>query len=110
MPSGAEPPILTAAPSSALGETAASNSYITGGSGLPESVPESGSAVPPEGNTTVQRAEALYSYKASEDDPTEISFSKGDVLEIVDSSGKWWQARRSNGELGIVPSNYLQML
>ncbi|WFD42369.1 Transmembrane osmosensor [Malassezia psittaci] len=58
----------------------------------------------------LQRAEALYSYKASEDDPTEISFNKGDILEIVDSSGKWWQAYRSNGELGIVPSNYLQML
>ena len=58
----------------------------------------------------LQRAEALYSYKASEDDPTEISFNKGDILEIVDSSGKWWQAYRPNGELGIVPSNYLQML
>lgn len=62
------------------------------------------------GAPRVQRAEALYSYKASEDDPTEISFNKGDVLEIVDSSGKWWQAHRANGELGIVPSNYLQML
>ena len=58
----------------------------------------------------LQRAEALYSYKASEDDPTEISFAKGDVLQIVDSSGKWWQAQRSNGELGIVPSNYLRLI
>ncbi|WFD18043.1 Transmembrane osmosensor [Malassezia caprae] len=58
----------------------------------------------------VQRAEALYTYKASEDDPTEISFNKGDILQIVDSSGKWWQAQRPNGELGIVPSNYLRML
>lgn len=62
------------------------------------------------GAPRLQRAEALYSYKASEDDPTEISFNKGDILEIVDSSGKWWQAHRPNGELGIVPSNYLQML
>ncbi|WFC93891.1 Transmembrane osmosensor [Malassezia brasiliensis] len=70
-----------------------------------------GSGVPPESATPrLQRAEALYSYKASEDDPTEISFNKGDILEIVDSSGKWWQAYRPNGELGIVPSNYLQML
>ena len=60
--------------------------------------------------SALQRAEALYSYKASEDDPTEISFAKGDVLQIVDSSGKWWQAQRSNGELGIVPSNYLRLI
>lgn len=70
-----------------------------------------GSGVSPDSATPrLQRAEALYSYKASEDDPTEISFNKGDILEIVDSSGKWWQAYRPNGELGIVPSNYLQML
>ena len=62
------------------------------------------------GMGSVQRAEALYSYKASEDDPTEISFTKGDILQIVDSSGKWWQAQRPNGELGIVPSNYLRLI
>lgn len=71
---------------------------------------EGPSPVPTTAPVAVQRAEALYTYKASDDDPTEISFNKGDVLEIIDSSGKWWQARRANGELGIVPSNYLQML
>ena len=71
---------------------------------------EGPSTVPTAAPVAVQRAEALYTYKASDDDPTEISFNKGDVLEIIDSSGKWWQARRANGELGIVPSNYLQML
>ncbi|WFD29359.1 Transmembrane osmosensor [Malassezia sp. CBS 17886] len=73
-----------------------------GGAGLADTVV----SVPP----NVQRAEALYTYKASDDDPTEISFNKGDLLDIVDSSGKWWQAHRANGELGIVPSNYLKML
>lgn len=79
--------------------------------GAPSGLDAPDSAAPQEqGGSRLQRAEALYSYKASEDDPTEISFNKGDILEIVDSSGKWWQAYRPNGELGIVPSNYLQML
>ncbi|WFD21828.1 Transmembrane osmosensor [Malassezia equina] len=76
----------------------------------PGAVPEATNVQMETGVPTVQRAEALYTYKASEDDPTEISFNKGDILHIVDSSGKWWQAQRPNGELGIVPSNYLRML
>ncbi|WFD25538.1 Transmembrane osmosensor [Malassezia nana] len=72
--------------------------------------PEAANVQMDSGVAAIQRAEALYTYKASEDDPTEISFNKGDILQIVDSSGKWWQAQRPNGELGIVPSNYLRML
>lgn len=37
---------------------------------------------------------------ASPDDPNEISFSKGEVLDIVDKAGKWWQAKKSDGSVG----------
>ncbi|GAA6062374.1 hypothetical protein JCM10212_003183, partial [Sporobolomyces blumeae] len=47
---------------------------------------------------------------ASPDDPNEISFAKGEVLDILDNSGKWWQARKSDSTKGIVPSNYLVLV
>jgi len=56
------------------------------------------------------RAQALYAYTASVDDPNELSFAKGEVMEIVDNQGKWWQARKADGSIGIVPSNYMKLL
>jgi len=56
------------------------------------------------------KAKALYAYSASVDDPNEISFAKGEVLDIIDKNGKWWQARKEDGTLGIAPSNYLQII
>jgi len=51
---------------------------------------------------------ALYTFKAQND--TELSFDKGERLEIIDrppSDPDWFKARNTSGQIGLVPKNYL---
>lgn len=54
---------------------------------------------------------ALYSFNSNNDQ--ELSFEKGDRLEIIDrpiSDPEWYKARNGQGQIGLVPRNYLQEL
>lgn len=72
-------------------------------------------ATPPESKR--QLAEALYTCwcywcwlfhthlilpldNANREDPTELTLVKGEILDIMDKSGKWWQARKADGTEG----------
>lgn len=83
--------------------------HLQGGAG--SSVPgQPPVLMPPPQKPVLCRAEAMFAYHAASEDPTELSFRKGEILEIVDRSGKWWEGRREDGTMGIVPSNYLRVL
>ncbi|VDK70719.1 unnamed protein product [Anisakis simplex] len=54
---------------------------------------------------------ALYSFDAQT--AGELSFRKGERLEIIDHPAhdpEWWKARNSKGCTGLVPTNYIEVL
>ncbi|ORX94566.1 hypothetical protein K493DRAFT_352383 [Basidiobolus meristosporus CBS 931.73] len=56
------------------------------------------------------RAQALYPYQANHSDPQELSFNEGEVIDVVQPEGKWWQGRKADGTVGVIPSNFFQLL
>ena len=38
----------------------------------------------------------------------ELTVHRGELIEIEDSSKKWWYARNFRGEIGYVPNNILE--
>ncbi|CAO3694836.1 unnamed protein product [Rhizopus microsporus] len=61
---------------------------------------------PSVGTDFVEKVQALHTYQANSEDPNELSFEKGEILEVADRKGNWWQAKKSDGTIGIIPSNY----
>ncbi|KAF8205640.1 kinase-like domain-containing protein [Mycena galopus ATCC 62051] len=60
-------------------------------------------------NAVKEYYEILYDYSAAPDDPHEISFEQGDVVELIEKQDSEWSlVRKSDGSVGIAPSNCLQ--
>ncbi|CAO3632893.1 unnamed protein product [Cunninghamella blakesleeana] len=49
----------------------------------------------------------LHDYFANADDPNELSFNKGEILYVHDKRGSWWQAKKSDGTIGMIPNNFV---
>ncbi|KAL0563919.1 Receptor-interacting serine/threonine-protein kinase 1, partial [Marasmius crinis-equi] len=56
------------------------------------------------------RAEVLRSYTRSPNDPTKLSFKKGEVVDILEMEGIWWRARKADGSVEIGPSQVFRIV
>ncbi|KAJ3998235.1 hypothetical protein F5050DRAFT_1746025 [Lentinula boryana] len=79
------------------------------------SITTHGSSNAPSSNYSyLQRALTLYDYtaiSAGDSGEEELSFAKGEILEVSRTfEKKWWPARKSNGQTGVVPSNYVKVI
>ena len=58
---------------------------------------------------------ALYDFQGQ--DPSELSFKRGDILAILSKSvsgtggvDSWWHARTQSGQIGLIPANYVECI
>ncbi|XP_035270739.1 cytoplasmic protein NCK1 isoform X1 [Anguilla anguilla] len=63
------------------------------------------------GSGSLHAVQALYPFSSGNDE--ELSFEKGEVMEVVEkpeNDPEWWKCRKADGQLGLVPKNYVTML
>lgn len=63
------------------------------------------------GNRVLHSVQALYPFSSGNDE--ELNFEKGEVMEVVekpDNDPEWWKCRKADGQLGLVPKNYVNVL
>jgi SHO1 osmosensor len=108
----------TSSPVTGFAGGAAGQQNRASASAFPQPASTPGVSAPPTGVAESQqqtefdypyRAKAIYSYEANPDDSNEVSFAKHEILEVSDVSGRWWQAKKENGDKGIIPSNYVRL-
>jgi len=69
----------------------------------PRTVP---AAIPTQSN----RARALWAYNENGQDPDDLSFTAGDIIEIVEETNADWWMGRVNGKQALFPSAYVEKI
>ncbi|XP_005991236.1 SH2/SH3 adapter protein NCK1 isoform X2 [Latimeria chalumnae] len=55
--------------------------------------------------------QALYPFSSSNEE--ELNFEKGEVMDVVekpDNDPEWWKCRKVDGQVGLVPKNYVTVI
>ncbi|KAJ3806706.1 SH3 domain-containing protein [Lentinula aff. lateritia] len=56
------------------------------------------------------KAKALWGYNETGEDPQDLSFQSGDIIEIVQETNNDWWTGRYRGREGLFPSKYVEKL
>jgi len=56
----------------------------------------------------IKIAKVIFSFEAT--NPQELTISRGERVEVLDDSRKWWMVKSRVGGCGYVPSNMLELL
>ncbi|GLB37117.1 putative SH3-domain-containing protein [Lyophyllum shimeji] len=91
------------------------------GSSFSEAKPAAPAYAPPPGppyqpppsapsNNALFRARAAWDYNVSGENPGDLSFRAGDVIEIIAETNADWWTGRLNGREGLLPSTYVERL
>ncbi|KAF8802507.1 SH3-domain-containing protein [Phlegmacium glaucopus] len=59
---------------------------------------------------TGAQSRALWGYNENGQDPNDLSFAAGDIIEIVEETNADWWTGRVNGKQGLFPSTYVERL
>ncbi|XP_014865265.1 PREDICTED: cytoplasmic protein NCK1 isoform X1 [Poecilia mexicana] len=63
------------------------------------------------GNRVLHTVQALYPFSTGNDE--ELNFERGEVMEVIEkpeNDPEWWKCRKADGQLGLVPKNYVTVL
>jgi len=71
-------------------------------------VPNGGVATATTTTTSALIVKALFDHEGEDED--ELTFSTGDVIEVIDLSDEGWWRGRFNGAEGLFPANYVEKL
>jgi len=57
------------------------------------------------------KVEARAIWEWSSEDPNDLSFEVGEIIEVVtETNADWWMGRNRSGKQGLFPSNYVEKL
>jgi len=65
---------------------------------------------PPPRSAPTQRARAVWAYNEDGSEPNDLSFSSGEIVEVIDETNADWWTGRCRGRQGLFPSNHVEKL